>query len=453
MTEISIPSDFTMGVATSAWQIEGDLAGRGRSTWDDFADRPGAIVDGATAEPACDHVHRLNEDLDLLQWLGVDAYRFSISWPRVMPNGTGDTSAAGLDFYDRLVDGLLARSIVPIATLYHWDLPSSLERAGGWTNRSTAQAFADYAGLVTARFADRVGMWATHNEPWCPAYLGYAAGIFAPGRTEPEAAFASAYHLMLSHGLAVEQMRAAGAKDVGIVLNLIPAIAETAEMEAAAAYIDALQNRFFLNLLAGREIPNELIEGSGSSWSFVRDEDRSVISTPIDWLGENYYTVMRIAPPAPLAAGAVGQDLSAYPGAPALSFAPRPPTTDMGWEIVPEGLTLALQLAAEVLPDVALWVTENGAATPEVIDDSGIHDPLRTEYLRTHITQVLTARSAGLNIRGYLAWSLLDNLEWASGWTKRFGIIGVDPRTGARRPKDSAWWYRELLAGRHHQPH
>lgn len=448
MTDITIPSDFTMGVATSAWQIEGDIAGRGRSTWDDFADRPGSIVDGATAEPACDHVHRLDEDLDLLQWLGVDAYRFSISWPRIIPAGVGEPSTAGLDFYDRLVDGLLARNITPVATLYHWDLPSSLERAGGWTNRSTAQAFAEYAGLVTARLADRVMMWATHNEPWCPAYLGYAAGVFAPGRTEPEAAFAAAYHLMLGHGLAVERMRAAGARDVGIVLNLIPVLAEVPEMADAVAYVDALQNRFFLNLLAGREIPSELIKGSGSTWSFVRAEDGPVIAAPIDWLGENYYTVMRVAPAVPQSAGAVGQDLLAYPGAASLSFAPRPPVTDMGWEVVPEGLTLALQLAAEVLPDVALWVTENGAATPEVIDETGIHDPLRIEYLQAHIAEVLAARSAGLDVRGYLAWSLLDNLEWASGWTKRFGIVGLDPRSGGRRPKDSARWYRELLAGR-----
>lgn len=451
MTEIAIPSDFTMGVATSAWQIEGDLAGRGRSTWDDFADRPGAIVDGTTAEPACDHVRRLDEDLDLLQWLGVDAYRFSISWPRVIPSGTGDMSTAGLDFYDRLVDGLLARNITPVATLYHWDLPSPLERAGGWTVRTTAQAFADYATVVTTRLADRVEMWATHNEPWCPAYLGYAAGYFAPGRTEPDAAFAAAYYLMLSHGLAVERMRAAGARDVGIVLNLIPVLPETPEMAGAAAYLDALQNRFFLNLLAGRGIPSEL--QSATDWSFTRAEDLTLMAAPIDWLGENYYTVMRVAPASPQSADAVGQGTLAYPGVPELSFAPRPPVTDMGWEIVPEGLTLALQLAAEVLPDVALWVTENGAATPEVIDKSGIHDPMRTEYLRAHIAEVLSARSAGLDIRGYLAWSLLDNIEWASGWTKRFGIVGVDPRTGDRRPKDSAKWYRGLLASRQRPRH
>ncbi len=435
-----------MGVATSAWQIEGDLAGRGRSTWDDFADRPGAIADGATAEPACDHVHRLDEDLDLLQWLGVDAYRFSISWPRVIPHGVGEPAASGLDFYDRLVDGLLARKITPVATLFHWDLPSALEQAGGWTSRATAQAFADYATVVTTRLADRVQMWATHNEPWCPAYLGYAAGYFAPGRTEPDAAFAAAYHLMLGHGLAVEPMRAAGAENVGIVLNLIPVIADAPEMESAAAYLDALQNRFFLNLLGGLGIPREL--QASTDWSFVRDEDAATIAAPIDWLGENYYTVMRVAPPTAQSADAVGQDLSAFPGAPPLTFAPRPPFTDMGWEVVPEGLTMALQMAADAFPEIALWVTENGAATPEVIDDTGIHDPMRTDYFDAHIREVLAAREAGLDIRGYLAWSLLDNLEWASGWTKRFGIVGVDSQTGARRPKDSALWYRALLAGR-----
>ena len=446
-----IPADFTLGVATSSWQIEGNVAGRGLSTWDEFASRPGAIADGSTGEPACDHVHRLEEDLDLLAWLGVDSYRFSISWPRAMD---GDRlRPGGIDFYDRLVDGLLERGIAPAATLYHWDLPLEIEQAGGWPERGTAEAFARYAEVVAGRLGDRVERWLTLNEPWCTAFLGYCAGYFAPGRTEPGASLAAAYHLMLGHGLAVPAMRAAGARNVGITFNIIPMLAESPDMAAITRHLDGIQNRIFLDPVAGRGIPEDLLRSCASvtDWSFLRDEDVVVMGAPIDWIGENYYTVMRVAPPGDGAGGgdSIGQDASMFPATPPMSFAPRPPLTDMGWEVIPEGLVIACRQIAQAVPGVPIYVTENGAAVPEVTNaDGSIDDAWRQEYIAQHIDVLLAAREDGLDVRGYYAWSLLDNLEWASGWTKRFGIVRVDPTTGTRTPKQSAHWYRGLIAGR-----
>ena len=448
--EIRDPGDFELGVATSSWQIEGDIAGRGRCTWDDFSETPGRVIDGATGAVACDHVNRLEEDLDLLAWLGVDAYRFSISWPRVMPGGTGSLSSSGLEFYDRLVDGLLARGITPVATLYHWDLPSELEAEGGWVNRETAHRFAEYSEAMARHFAGRIGRWATLNEPWCTAFLGYCSGYFAPGRTEPGASLEAAYNLILGHGLAVERMRAAGATDIGIVLNLIPIVAETPSMEAAAAHADGLQNRIFLDLLAGRGVSNEVRASCASitDWSFVHDSDNVTLGTPIDWLGVNYYTVMRVAEPKSTEAASVGQDTAHIPACPPMSFAPRGELTQMGWEIYPEGIVDALRIAERGLPGVPLWICENGVAVDDFADDAGVHDPIRTKYLADHINAVLDARRAGMDVRGYFAWSLMDNLEWSSGWTMQFGIVRVDPATCERTPKDSAHWYRSQLLGR-----
>ena len=447
---LDIPADFEMGVATSSWQIEGDVAGRGRCTWDDFADVPGAIVDGAKGDPACDHVHRLTEDLDLIAWLGVDAYRFSFSWPRVIPGGTGMISNQGLDFYDRLIDGLLERGVAPVATLFHWDTPSEIEAAGGWTVRSTAEAFAEYASVLGDRFADRIDRWATLNEPWCSAFLGYAAGYFAPGRRDPDAALSAAYHLMLAHGYGVERLRASGARNVGIVLNVIPIVTEDPAMRVAAEHVDGIQNRLWLDLLAGRGIPADIRSSCAplTDWRFVRDEDVSVIASPIDWIGENYYSVNRVVSIEDAGSGAIGQDAAMFPGAPPHAFAPRPPFTDMGWEIVPSGIVDALHQIERALPGVPIWICENGAAVEEVTDAGGIHDPIRTHYLHDHIDQVLAARRAGVDVRGYYAWSLMDNLEWASGWTKKFGIVRVDPSTGERTAKDSAHWYRGQLTRR-----
>jgi beta-glucosidase len=392
----------------------------------------------------------LEEDLDRLAWLGVDAYRFSVSWPRVIPQGSGEVSATGLDFYDRLVDGLLARGIAPVATLFHWDTPSVIEATGGWTNRDTAERFADYAQVMGEHFADRVARWATLNEPWCSAFLGYCAGYFAPGRTEPGASLEAAYHLILGHGQAIERLRAAGCQNLGIVVNVIPVISESPSMDAVAHHIDGVQNRIFLDLLAGKGIPADVRDGCASltDWSFVCEEDNPVLSTPIDWIGENYYSVMRVAEPGTVGAEAIGQDASMFPGTPPMTFAPRPPLTHMGWEVIPEGFELAFREISNALPGVPIWVCENGVACDEDTDDSGVHDPRRIEYLDQHIRAVARARDKGFDIRGYYAWSLMDNLEWASGWTMKFGIISVDEATGTRTPKDSAHWYREFLAAR-----
>lgn len=440
---LKVPADFALGVATSSWQIEGDVSGRGPCNWDAFASIPGKIIDAATGEPACDHVHRLEEDLDHLAWLGVDTYRFSISWARAIPGGVGPLSASGMDFYDRLVDGLNARGIAPVPTLFHWDTPLELEEQGGWTNRETAHRFADYARAMAHHFGDRVQQWATLNEPWCSAFLGYCAGYFAPGRTEPGASLEAAYNLILGHGLAVNAMREAGASNIGIVLNVIPCVADSPEMESVTEHIDGMQNRIFLDLLAGKGVTALTRDSCASitDWSFVRDSDNPILSTPLDWVGENYYTINRIAAPGASDIVAIGQDTSMFPACPPASFAPRGELTDMGWEVIPEGLVMALQQISQALPGVPLWICENGRASADSLED-----PERIAYLRSHIEQAIAARELGLDVRGYFAWSLMDNLEWASGWTKKFGIFRVDPITGERTPKASARWYRELLA-------
>lgn len=437
-----LPSDLVVGTATASWQVEGDVDGRGRCIWDDFAAIPGAIVDGTTGEPACAHLRRFDEDAALICDLGFDAYRFSISWPRVQPGGRGGIRQAGLDVYDRMVDRLLERGIAPVVTLYHWDLPSELP---GWTSRETAEAFARYAGAVADRLADRVSRWATLNEPWVAAYLGYAAGVHAPGVRDAQAAIASAYHLMLAHGLGMRELRRAGARECGLVLNLIPVIPEDVAALPAARHVDGLHNRFFLDLLAGRGIPEDVRRGTGGvcDWSFVREADLDAVAEPMDWLGENYYTVMRVA-----AAASSGPGLDAYPGSPPARFVPRAPMTAMGWEVCPQGLVDALGMAAAALPGVPLWVTENGAAYDDIVEGGAVHDVDRVDYFRDHVDALLRAREAGMDVRGYLAWSLLDNIEWAEGFTKRFGIVRVEPETLERVPKDSALWWKARLAER-----
>jgi beta-glucosidase len=366
-----------------------------------------------------------------------------------VPDGTGATSPAGLDFYDRLVDGLLARGIAPVATVYHWDLPSPVQQAGGWTARQTAAMFADYAGIVADRLGDRVERWATLNEPWCAAFLGHASGVHAPGWRDGAAAFRAAHHLMLGHAWAMEQLRSRGARQPGIVLNLMPVIAESEEAEPAARHVDAVQNRLFLDMLAGRGLPAGLVERTRklTDWSFVRSGDLAAVAAPLDWLGVNYYTVARVHAGA---LPAVSQDLevAAYPGGPPMRFAPHPPVTEMGWEIQPNGLVAALRLANEALPGVGLWITENGAATSETEAGTAVHDPERIGYFRSHLSALLEGRATGLPVHGYYAWSLMDNIEWAFGWTKRFGLVRVEPQHLERRPKDSALWMRAMLAQR-----
>jgi beta-glucosidase len=441
------------GVATSSFQIEGgsDADGRGPSIWDTFCATPGAISDGTDGREACDSYHRLDDDLTLLAELGVSAYRFSVAWPRVQPTGSGAVESRGLDYYERLVDGLLSRGIRPVPTLYHWDLPQPLEDAGGWPVRSTAERFADYALVVAGRLRDRVTCWATMNEPWCSAFLGYAAGVHAPGRRDPEAAFAAAHHLLLGHALGREAIRSTCSDaQVGIVLNLMPVHAESDADPAAVDHVDAVQNRLWLDPLADGHYPPRLTAASAA----LRDGDDGVMAADLatirgslDWLGVNYYTPIRVGAPR-TDVRAVGQESAAYPYAPPLSFRPRPPRTDMGWEINPGELRELLGAVSRRLPGLPLKVTENGAAFPDATHtaDGAVDDGDRISYLRDHITAVEQARADGAQVDDYFAWSLLDNFEWAEGYRKTFGLVTVEAGTLRRVPKRSFHWYGERIA-------
>ena len=419
---------FTWGVSTASYQIEGAAAegGRGRSIWDVFSHEPGRIADGGTGDVACDHFHRYPEDVDLMAGLGVDAYRFSVAWPRVQPDGSGPANPAGLDFYDRLVDALLAKGIDPVATLFHWDLPQALEDGGGWLSRDTAFRFADYAGLVAEALADRVKLWITLNEPFIHMTLGYATGEHAPGRTLLFDALPVAHHQLLGHGLAVAALRARGAGAVAITNNYTPVWPSSdGDAEAAAAY-HALHNRLFTDPLFGRGYP-EL----GLDPALVHDGDLETIAAPLDALGVNYYNPTGIRAPS-------------TPDSP-LPFELVPvegyPTTDFGWPVVPDGLRQLLiglhEEYGDALPPI--YVTESGCAY------DGIDDPERVTYLDGHIGAVRSAMASGVDVRGYFVWSLLDNFEWAEGYTKRFGLVHVDYDTQVRTPKTSYAWYRDLI--------
>jgi beta-glucosidase len=399
--------------------------GRGESIWDRFSHTPGRVRNGDTGDVACDHYHRYRDDVALIAGLGLNAYRFSLSWPRILPAGTGAVNPAGLDFYDRLVDELLARGIAPFATLYHWDLPQALEDAGGWPVRSTADAFADYAGIVAARLGDRLRSIATVNEPWVVADHGYRAGAHAPGRTEPAAAMATAHHLLVAHGLALRAIRAAApAVPAGIVLNLgpvQPATAHPLDLEAASDE-HAWLNRWFLDPLVGLPYPEPPRWAAGVDPVAIRDGDMELIGAPLDFLGVNYYSInrarSRLLPPLGEAAGQVER-------------------TGMGWEVYPAGLTQVLEFTAARTGALPLYITENGAAYPDDEVDPA-RDPARVSYIRRHLGAALDAIEAGVPLRGYFAWSLLDNFEWAYGYGPRFGIIHVDYGTLERRVRDSA---------------
>jgi beta-glucosidase len=435
------------GTATASYQVEGatEADGRGRSIWDVFTARPGTVADGSDGSVACGSYERWEEDLNLVAGLGVSAYRFSIAWPRVQPSGAGPANAAGLDHYERMVDGLLARDLRPMPTLYHWDLPQPLEEAGGWPARETAERFAEYAALVAGRLGDRVRLWATLNEPWCSAFLGYAAGVHAPGRQEGTGAFGAAHHLLLAHALGARAVRAESAgAEVGVVLNIAPVRPEEDADPTAVAYVDAVQNGLWLDPLARGEHPEPLREHLTGA---VRDGDLETVRGSADWVGVNYYTPHRIA--AGSGRGGVGQDATAYPGAPAFSFAPREPRTAMGWEVDASGLEEVLLDAASRLPGVPLRVTENGAAYDDEVraEDGSVDDQDRIAYLRDHLAAVERAREAGAPVLDYVAWTLLDNFEWAEGYRKRFGLVEVVEGTLERRPKASYRWYAGRVAG------
>lgn len=436
MTDLTqrFPAHFVWGVATAAFQIEGaaQADGKGESIWDRFCRQPGAIADGSNGDVACDHHHRLDSDLDLIAALGVDAYRFSISWPRVQPLGSGAWNEAGLAFYDRLVDGLLARGIQPHLTLNHWDLPQALQDAGGWASRATVHHFVDYARGINRRLGDRVATITTHNEPWVIAVLGHEQGIFAPGIRHRATAMQVSHHLLLSHGLAVQAMRADGARArLGIVLNMSPCEPATeAPADLARARLDdARGRRWYADPIFKGHYPQEVLDDLGADAPQVQAGDMAHIQTPIDYLGINYYTRTVCSAQAPWDVKASGL-----------------PLTDMDWEVYPRGLTdLLLTMHRDYrLPPV--YITENGAAFKDVLDGGQVHDADRTRYLQTHIAAVANALQQGVPMSGYMVWSLMDNFEWASGYAKRFGIVHVDYATQQRTLKDSAHWYRGFVA-------
>jgi beta-glucosidase len=449
------PEGFVWGAATSAYQIEGAVRddGRGPSIWDTFSRTPGKVFAGHTGDVACDHYHRYRDDVALMADLGLRAYRFSVAWPRVQPDGTGPVNPRGLDFYDRLVDELRGRSIDPVVTLYHWDLPQTLGDRGGWTARDTAESFAEYAGIVYDRLGDRITTWTTLNEPWCSAYLGYAAGVHAPGRQDPAAAFTAVHHLLLGHGLAAQALRAAGATTVGITLNLaavFPADPHSAADVGAAWLVDGLHSRIFLDPILRGKYPADVLEHVARfvEPTFIRADDEAVISQPIDLLGINYYHPTYVAA-RPGAAGAG----PAYPGTENVEFLPPSgPVTDMAWQSQPNALYRLLERLTRDHPGVPLMITENGAAYPTgpVRDESApdgvrVPDAERISYLDAHLRAAHEAIAAGVDLRGYFVWSLMDNFEWYEGYRKRFGIVHIDYRSQRRLIKDSARWYRDVI--------
>ena len=444
------PADFTWGAATASYQVEGAVGegGRGPSIWDTFSHTPGRVRGGDTGDVACDHYHRYREDVALMRGLNLGAYRFSVAWPRVQPDGTGPVNRAGLAFYDRLVDELLAAGIQPWVTLYHWDLPQALEDAGGWPLRDTAHRFAAYVEAVTGALGDRVRHWITLNEPWVSAMLGHVAGVHAPGRAEARLALPVTHHLLLAHGLAVPVVRqhSPGAR-VGITLNLsdvTPASDAQADVEAARR-VDGTQNRLFLDPVLRGAYPADVLDDLAAVGPLdaVRDGDLGVVAAPTDFLGVNYYYGFEVA-----AAGRAGKAAGPeYPTAPDAVLVDRgKPRTAMGWEVEPAGLTALLRRLHTEYPGTDVVITENGSAwDDQVAPDGAVHDVQRVDYLRGHLLACRDALAAGVPLRGYFAWSLLDNFEWAEGYSKRFGLVRVDYETQRRTVKDSGRIYAEVV--------
>ena len=429
----SFPTDFVWGVATSSFQIEGatHADGKGASIWDTFCRQPGAIADQSNGDIACDHYHKWSSDLDIIADLGVNAYRFSISWPRVQPSGQGIWNEKGIDFYDRLVDGLLERGVQPYLTLNHWDLPQELQLHGGWANRETVHHFVEYARGIGRRLGDRVKSITTHNEPWVIATLGYEQGIFAPGVKNRASAVQASHHLLLSHGLAMQALRADGVKsEIGIVLNLSPMHPASNEPEdlIKTKLEDGRLLRWYMDPLFGKGYPADVIEDLRDDAPKVFNGDLDVIGSRMDFLGVNYYSRSVISAKGPWDVQKSGH-----------------PITDMGWEVYPEGLTELLVRLDRDYDVPPLFVTENGGAFKDICVDQRVHDKDRTDYIARHIVAVSEAMRQGVHMAGYMVWSLLDNFEWAFGYEKRFGIVHVDYATQKRTLKDSALWYRNFL--------
>jgi beta-glucosidase len=445
------PSGFTWGTATAAYQIEGATAedGRGLSIWDTFTRVPGAITDASSGDIATDHYHRVGDDVAFMADLGVNSYRFSIAWPRIQASGSGAADERGFDFYKRLAETLLERGITPFATLYHWDLPQALEDKGGWLDRDTAYRFADYSGLVAEALRGVVSNWITLNEPWCSAFLGYAAGIHAPGRTVGTEAFHAVHHLLLGHGLATEAIRDAQ-KDarVGITLNLysVHPASDSAPDVDAARRIDGLQNRLFLDPVLRGSYPADVIDDLGQTeWLAAQPSgDARIIATPLDFLGVNYYSRHTVAGGS---SEQTDESASANPGSESVRFVNAgEPRTQMGWPIVPEGLVEVLRLVEDRQPGLPTYITENGSAWLDVPDETGyVDDRDRLDYLQSHLAACALAIAEGLPLSGYFAWSLMDNFEWAEGYTRRFGLAYVDYPTQKRTLKNSGRWFGQFL--------
>ncbi|ASU78765.1 beta-glucosidase [Actinopolyspora erythraea] len=450
----AFPEGFRWGVATSAYQIEGavNTNGRGASIWDVFSHRPGAVDNGDTGDVACDHYHRYREDIALMRELGIDSYRFSVAWPRVQPDGSGPANSAGLDFYSRLVEELLAAGIEPCLTLYHWDLPQRLEDSGGWRDRDTASRFAEYAAIVHERLGDRVRLWTTLNEPFCSAFLGYAEGRHAPGAREGHGALAAAHHLLLGHGAATAAMRAQrhGGESFGITLNMNPVtpVSDSPEDVAAARRYECYQNLAFSDPVLGGTYPDveRAVWGEITDFSFRRDGDLELIGTDLDFLGVNNYFpgYVRAAPyesvdPKLRTADDIGAELD-------------PPEslgrTTMDWPVEAAGLSRLLRWLDERYPGLPpIYVTENGTSGFDAPDGDGeVHDAHRIDYLDSHLRELRDAIRAGVSVHGYYCWSLLDNFEWAEGYKQRFGLVYVDYESQRRIRKDSFDWYRRAVA-------
>lgn len=427
------PDGFVWGVATSAFQIEGAATadGKGPSIWDTFCRVPGAIADASNGDMACDHYRLWERDLDLIADLGVDAYRFSVSWPRVRPEGTGAWNESGLDFYEQLVDGLLERGIKPYLTLNHWDLPDALQQHGGWAHRDTVHRFVEYARGMSKRLGDRVTSITTHNEPWVMATLGHESGIFAPGIKDRATAMQVTHHLLLSHGLALQALRADGVRSkLGIVLNLSPMHPASAAPEdiEKTTLEDGRLLRWYMDPLFTGAYPADVVDFLGQDAPAIAAGDMKAISVPMDFLGVNYYSRSVVS-----AAGTWDVKNSGLA------------LTDMGWEVYPEGLTELLVRMDRDYNVPPLYVTENGGAFKDRFEDGRVHDTERTDYIARHIAAMAEAMNQGVRMEGYMVWSLMDNFEWASGYEKRFGIVHVDYQTQARTLKDSALWYRDFL--------
>jgi beta-glucosidase len=441
-TRQDFPADFRWGVSTSSFQIEGAGRedGKGESIWDRFCSEPGRIRDGSNGLVACDHYHLFPQDLDMAKSLGVNAYRFSIAWPRILPQGRGAVNEAGLAFYDRLVDGMLARGLDPWCTLYHWDLPQALQEQGGWISRDTVAAFLEYTDVVTRRLGDRVKHWITHNEPWCSCMMGYWEGVHAPGGKSLADAMQACHHVLLSHGQAIPLIRknSPGAQ-VGITLSLHPitAASDSDEDSAAVKRHDGLRNRWFLDPLFGRGYPEDTLALLGDAAPTQQPGDLDAIATATDFLGVNYYFPEMVADDPTGSHSPMRAKLVEKEGVERTGF---------GWEVSPQGLVdLLTRIQRDYAPAV-IQLTENGSTFEDVLTPEGrVHDKERLSYLQRHLAALKQAVDAGVPVKGYFAWSLLDNFEWAEGYLRRFGIAYVDYATQKRILKDSGLWYGQFL--------